>query len=518
MAFCPIVVNPKKLLMNSVSLELAASGQQELSQGSLVVFTTEQGGKKVEVFWERDSGALRGCILEDGKMESAVISGISIAERRAVKEELPEVRRFFEGAAVRVWEGRIEVWPKLLGGVKPENATTLSVFISCDRNIEASNNEINRFKREIEEKFNKGAHSSVVFKEEPEGASEWQKFIREETQKADLVLLYITKQYLKSDFCPGRIFKAMQVLGDDWAKKMHIVCDSEMQKLLQTRKAWFEYLKECAAFWVQEHNTLENGFKDSLPEVQLALASERESLYRNRIDIPAFIQGIRDRKRSSMEDLKQEIERLVASRESTNVAKPNVFISAHSTSEKGVSQFKERFSDQLDVLDSRPKVGENIHTTIRQKVEAADFVVFFVTKDYLESEDCMCQATMLRSLVLKPLGENVYKQKMHIICDQEIVRLKNDLLKGAVYVNKCCQKWNKRIDKAVKFMADPKADPQVKRQMIGGYLDALCYYREEIVPFIKEDVFAHHWLTLEETIQENFKSLEEKVIPFKKKR
>ena len=102
--------------MTPISLKLTASGQQELSQDNLVLFTTQQGGKKAEVFWERGSEALRGRVFEEGEMKPAVLSGISIAERRATEEELGEVRRFFEGAAVRVQGGRIEVWPKLLGG------------------------------------------------------------------------------------------------------------------------------------------------------------------------------------------------------------------------------------------------------------------------------------------------------------------------------------------------------------------------------------------------------------------
>ena len=204
--------------------------------------------------------------------------------------------------------------------------------------------------------------------------------------------------------------------------------------------------------------------------------------------------------------------------QSASSEKLKIFISAHSTSAKGVSQFKERFLNQLNVLDSSPKVGENIQEAIRQKVEVSDFMVFFVTKDYLKSEDCMCQATMLRSLVLKPLGKNVYEQKMHIVYDQEIVRLKDDKLACAVYVNECCQKWNKRINDAVKFMANPKVDPQVQRQMMGGYLNTLCDYREEIVPFIKDDVFAKYWFTLERLEEQNFQPLGSKIEEILKKK
>ena len=101
--------------------ESAVLGRQKFNQGGLVLFTTQQGGKKAEVFWERDSGALRGRVFEDGEMRPAVLSGISIAERRATEEELGEVKRFFEGAAVRIQGRRIEIWPKLLGGAPGTN-------------------------------------------------------------------------------------------------------------------------------------------------------------------------------------------------------------------------------------------------------------------------------------------------------------------------------------------------------------------------------------------------------------
>ena len=191
--------------------------------------------------------------------------------------------------------------------------------------------------------------------------------------------------------------------------------------------------------------------------------------------------------------------------------KLNVFISAHSSSQEEVSNLKRRLQDELTVLDSRPGVGENIREAIHQKMQKSDLVIFFVTKDYLESEDCMYQATLLRSLVLKWKGEQVYRQKMHIICDQEIMRLKNDVIAGAHYADECCQNWNAKIKEAVGFMNDSTADAQVQRRMVSDYLKKLCDCREEVVPFIKDDVFEKHWLTLEKLEQEEFKSLEEKI-------
>ena len=189
----------------------------------------------------------------------------------------------------------------------------------------------------------------------------------------------------------------------------------------------------------------------------------------------------------------------------------NVFISAHSSSQKEVSNLKKRLQDKLTVLDPRPGVGENIREAIHQKVQKSDLVIFFVTRDYLESEDCMYQATLLRSLVLKWKGEQVYRQKMHIICDQEIMRLKKDVIAGARYADECCQNWNEKIREAVGLMNDSTADAQVQRRMVSDYLKKLCDCREEVVPFIKDDVFEKHWLTLEELEQEEFTSLEEKI-------
>ena len=192
--------------------------------------------------------------------------------------------------------------------------------------------------------------------------------------------------------------------------------------------------------------------------------------------------------------------------------KLNVLISAHSSSGEAVKILKEKFlEDRLNVQDPNPKVGENIQKAIRRKVEESDLVIFFVTKDYLESEDCMCQATLLRSLVLKQFGENTYRQKMHIIWDQETVRLQSSTIKGSSYANECCQKWNKKIEEAVQFMVDPDKDSEVKVKMMASYLGTLCKYREEIVPFIHDDVFEKHWLTLEELEKENFTSLEDKI-------
>ena len=192
--------------------------------------------------------------------------------------------------------------------------------------------------------------------------------------------------------------------------------------------------------------------------------------------------------------------------------KLNVLISAHSSSGDAVKILREKFLEgRLNVLDPNPKVGENIQEAIRRKVKESDLVIFFVTKDYLESEDCMCQATLLRSLVLKQFGENTYRQKMHIIWDQETVRLQSSTIKGSSYANECCQKWNKKIEEAVQFMADPDKDPEVKMEMMASYLWVLCTYRRELVPFIHNDVFEKHWLTLEELEKEDFTSLEDKI-------
>ena len=352
--------------MNPAALECVVSKRQNEEQ--LTLFSTSYGEAKVEIFWDRGSGFIEGRVCRDGEVVPGILCGLP--GRRVEEVEIPSVKKYFKEVAVGVQGRRIEVWPRLLGGMDPgnENKKKLSIFISYDSRDDSSRNAVNGIKEEIE----KGMHSSIVFKEEPEGAAEWQKFIREEMQKADLVLLYVTKQYLKSEFCLGRIFEAMKILGDDWAKKMRIICDSEMQKLLDSREDGIQYLKECADFWDKEHDAIEKAIKEATVEVQMALASERECLYRNRADIPFFIQGLRERKRSTMEELKKEVEQLRVPGKSTST------------------------------------------------------------------------------------------------------------------------------------------------KMVGGYLDSLRYCREEIVAFIKNNVFSNYWLTSKKVVKENVKSLEEKVVPLKK--
>ena len=280
---------------------------QLVDSGERTLLRRQYGNQELEITWEQNSGRFQGFLHGDGKAISVTLSGLP--KRRITIEELPLVRNYLEGAVVRLHDRHIDIWPRLLGGAKRENesAEKFVLFISYDFRDDSSRNAVNGIKEEIE----KEVHFQIVFKEEPEGAEGWQKFIQEETQKADLVLLYVTKQYLKSDFCFGRIFKAMQILGDDWAKRIRIICDSEMQELLDSREEGIQYLKECAVFWAKEYDILKKESKDSLTEVQLALASEREYLYYNRAAIPFFIQGIRERKRCTVEELKKTIPQLI---------------------------------------------------------------------------------------------------------------------------------------------------------------------------------------------------------------
>ena len=292
--------------MTPISLKSTASGQQELNRSNQVLFSGQRREKKVEIFWEKTSGFIQGRVYKLKEWLPIAICGMP--KRRAEEGELFKVKQFFDTTTVKIQEDWIEVQPKLLGRMNPENKKKLSLFISYDREDDSSKNAVNHLKKEIKEQFDSAdTRYSLVFKEEPKGTSEWQKFIRKKTKKADLILLYITKKYLKSNFCLGQIFEAMKVLGNEWAKKMRIICDSEMQELLKTSEAWFQYLNECADFWEKEDETIEKGFKDATVGVQMALASEREYLYRNRADIPSFIQGIRIRNRSTVEDLKRDI-------------------------------------------------------------------------------------------------------------------------------------------------------------------------------------------------------------------
>ena len=320
--------------------------RQLVDSGKRTLLRRQYGNRELEITWEQNSGRLQGFLYRDDKAISVTLSGLP--KRRITIEELPLVRTYLEGAVVRLHDRHIDIWPRLLGGAKRknENAEKFVLFISYDSRDDSSRNAVNGIKEEIEEEI----HSSIVFKEEPQGASEWQAFIQKEIQKADLVLLYVTKQYLKSNFCLGRIFEAMQVLGDDWAKKMRIICDSEMQELLKTSEAWFQYLNECADFWEKEHETIEKGFKDATVGVQMALASEREYLYRNRADIPSFIQGIRIRNRSTVEDLKKditgliELKRVVAEKSSSHlpeICKDIPLLSTFTGREKLLRQMEE---------------------------------------------------------------------------------------------------------------------------------------------------------------------------------
>ena len=79
----------------------------------------QSGAVEVEVFWERNSGSIQGRLHKGGKTESAVVCGLP--KRGVEMDELSAVRRYLEGAAVHVQKKRIEIWPRLLGGVGSED-------------------------------------------------------------------------------------------------------------------------------------------------------------------------------------------------------------------------------------------------------------------------------------------------------------------------------------------------------------------------------------------------------------
>ena len=189
----------------------------------------------------------------------------------------------------------------------------VSLFISYDFNDGSSKEAIHHIERKIQETLKKGEHANcrIVFEQKAEGSSEWQALMQTGIQKSDMVILYVTKKYLKSDFCLSRIFEAMKVLGTDWGNKIRILCDLEMQELLNTREKWIQYLNECANFWKKEYDAIEKEIKNSTVGVQMALASEREYLYYNRVNIPAFIQGIRERKHFTLNEIIADVNKLI---------------------------------------------------------------------------------------------------------------------------------------------------------------------------------------------------------------
>ena len=500
--------------MHITSSKYSTSGQENSPQGYLsltsnnnhyghrqILVRRQCGNIPVEISWDRTSGFLQGRVRRNGRTLPLTICGIP--KRRVEEGELPKVKRFFDTVAIKAHENWISLQPKLLGGTNPsnENKNKLSIFISHDREDDASKNAVNHLKKEIEGNFNQAnTRCSLVFKEEPEGASEWQAFIQKEIQKADLVLLYITKKYLKSNFCLGRIFEAMKALGDEWAKKMRIICNSEMQELLKTSEAWFQYLNECADFWEKEHETIEKGFKDATVGVQMALASEREYLYRNRADIPSFIQGIRIRNRSTVEDLKKDITGLMELKTRITAEKLAVSLSYHPNSEQDVKNLEKNFIEGKPIF-------------LEKDIQESDLAILFVTKDYLKSEDCIYEAMQLKKC------KETYRKKIYIIYDQEILELRNNKKKSFLYANECCKYWNGEIDDSKQILDDPDVEMDVKTNLVSDYLKTPCACRKKILGFIKKDVFgidkkglsgARCWLTLKELEQKKFKPLEQK--------
>ena len=79
------------------------------------------GDAEVTVFWQRKSGSVLGRVCRGGRIVPVAICGIP--KGRAEVDELPMVKRYFEGAAVRIQERRIDVWPRLLGGAGDEDSS-----------------------------------------------------------------------------------------------------------------------------------------------------------------------------------------------------------------------------------------------------------------------------------------------------------------------------------------------------------------------------------------------------------
>ena len=244
--------------MKSISLECAGSGQltslndNPHSQRQILV-RRQCGNTAVEIYWDRKSGFLRGRVHRRGKIKSIAICGISI--RRIEEGQLPNVRRFFDAVAVKVQENWIEIQPRLRGGVNPEN------------------------EKEIGEKFNQADTScSIAFKEAPEIESktnaekfavsisyhpnseqnvknleknffEGKPIVREkDTQKSDLAILFVTKDYLTSENC---IYEAMQLkkCKETYRKKIYIIYDQEILELRNNKKNSFLYANECCQHW-----------------------------------------------------------------------------------------------------------------------------------------------------------------------------------------------------------------------------------------------------------------------------
>ena len=79
------------------------------------LFSAKRDGGDVSVFWDPNSGFIKGRVCREGMEVSADVCGLP--KRRVAKGELPTVRRYFSVAAMSVRGRRIEVWPRLLGGM-----------------------------------------------------------------------------------------------------------------------------------------------------------------------------------------------------------------------------------------------------------------------------------------------------------------------------------------------------------------------------------------------------------------
>ena len=140
----------------------------------------QYGNQELEITWEQNSGFLQGYLYRGGKAISVTLSGLP--ERRVAIEKLPLVRDYLEGAAIRLHDRHIDIWPRLLGGVDNDSESEkLNVFISAHS---SSQEEVSNLKRRLQDKL-------TVLDPRPGVGENIREAIHQKVQKSDMVIFFV---------------------------------------------------------------------------------------------------------------------------------------------------------------------------------------------------------------------------------------------------------------------------------------------------------------------------------------